>query len=207
MEVNRVSILRKEVVTNIPMFDDDETGNPQTNWVKLYDLDCVDYCPGVTAKVYNLEHDPNYSNNDTTFYIEFHFVSDFQTVKPPYDILEGDYVGCKQQGVVQLYRIVKTISTPIFNNCCDYQLICNVTTPREAERLMSCGVLEALKEEDYENRQTTFDYGTEGEGEGMLEEDSGSTGSDDGGEGADGETENGEFRGANQATEGLGDYL
>lgn len=157
-KTNRISILRKHVVNNIPMFNDDETGNPQNEWVKLYDLDCVDIVPGMTAKVYNLEHDPNYQNNDTAYYTEFHFMGAFQTVLPPYDILEGDYVGCRQNGQVNLYRIVKTITTQIFTNCCDYQLICNVTTPREQERLMGCGPLEILQEEDYQNESNTFTY-------------------------------------------------
>lgn len=156
METNRISILRKEVVTNIPMFSDDKSGNPQNNWVKLYDLDCVDYCPGMTAKVYNLEHDPNYSNQNTTFYIEFHFVSDFQTITPPYDIKEGDYVGYKQQDQVNFLRIVRTIVSPVLGNCCDYQLICNVTTPRETERIMSCGALHTLEEEDYGQKETVI---------------------------------------------------
>lgn len=158
-KTNRISILRKRVVNNIPMFNDDETGNPQNEWVKLYDLDCIDIVPGMTAKVYNLEHDPNYQNNDTTYYTEFHFSGPFQKITPPYDILEGDYVGCRQNGQVNLYRIVKTITTQIFTNCCDYQLICNVTTPREQERLMGCGPLEVLKEEDYQNETNTYTYG------------------------------------------------
>lgn len=157
-QINRISILRKRVVANIPMFDDEETGNPQNDWFKLYDLECVDIVPGMTAKVYNLEHDPNYSNQDTTYYTEFHFSGVFQTVQPPYDILEGDYVGCRQNGQINLYRIVKTITTQIFPTCCDYQLICNVTTPREQERLMGCGPLDILQEEDYQNEQNAFTY-------------------------------------------------
>lgn len=152
-DINRVTILRKRVVTNIPMFDDPETGNPQNEWVKLYDLDCVDIAPGMTARVYNLEHDENYSNQDTNYYVEFHFTSGFQHIKPPYDIHEGDYVGCRQAGQVCYYRIVRTITTQIFANCCDYQLICNVTNPREAERLMGCGPLKALKRSDYVSDQ------------------------------------------------------
>lgn len=202
MEVNRVSVLRKEVVTNIPMFDDDETGNPQTNWVKLYDLNCVDYCPGVTAKVYNLEHDPNYSNQDNTYYIEFHFTSDYQDVKPPYDIREGDYVGCKQQGQVQLFRIVKTVVTPVFVNCCDYQLICNVTTPREAERVLSCGVLDILEEGDYEYKETIFNVGPEDDDDETTEGNGNQDGGDEDANG--GEDGNG---GPDGADSGLGEYL
>lgn len=157
-QTNRISILRKRVVNNIPMFDDDETGNPQNEWVKLYDLECIDIVPGMTAKVYNLEHDPNYQNNDTTYYTEFHFSGPYQKITPPYDILEGDYVGCRQNGQVNLYRIVKTITTQILVNCCDYQLICNVTTPREQERLMGCGPLDVLTEEDYQNETNTHTY-------------------------------------------------
>lgn len=156
--VNKISVLRKRVVANIPMFSDQSTGSPQNEWVKLYDFECVDIVPGMTAKVYNLEHDPNYDNQDTTYYTEFHFSGPFQHITPPYDVLEGDYVGCKQNGQVNFYRIVKTITTQIFPDCCDYQLICNVTTPREQERLMGCGPLSILEKEDYENESNSYTY-------------------------------------------------
>lgn len=193
-KTNCITILRKRVVNNIPMFNDDETGNPQNEWQKLYDLCCIDIVPGMTAKVYNLEHDPNYQNNDTTYYTEFHFSSPFQTITPPYDILEGDYVGCRQNGQVKLYRIVKTITTQIFVGCCDYQLICNVTTPREQEQLMGCGLLEVLQEEDYQNENNpVFARPTE-TGTGDEEPEPGDD-SDEGGEGTDGDADVNQFGG------------
>lgn len=188
--VNRITVLRKRVVANIPMFDDEDTGNPQNEWIKLYDFDCVDICPGMTAKVYNLEHDPNYDNQDTTYYTEFHFSGPFQTIEPPYDILEGDYVGCRQNGQVFFYRIVKTITTQVFVGCCDYQLICNTTTPREQERLMGCGVLSVLEKEDYENEQNSFTYTKVGDSSSNQGSALGG-GEDESGTGPDGGTEGG----------------
>lgn len=188
--INRITILRKRVTANIPMFDDEDTGNPQNEWIKLYDIDCVDICPGMTAKVYNLEHDPNYDNQNTTYYTEFHFSGAFQSIAPPYDILEGDYVGCRQNGQVNFYRIVKTITTQVFTNCCDYQLICNVTTPREQERLMGCGPLTVLEEEDYENETNVHTYTTPGTTS-SPEEPGAGEGENEGDDGADTGTETG----------------
>lgn len=148
---NTVTVVRKKVVTNVPMFDDDETGNPQNEWVKICDLLCVDVAPTSTAKIYDLEHDENYSNQDDTYYVEFHFDSAFQEHKPPYDIHSGDYVGCYQNGQRQYYRIVKTIQSQLLPTCCVYQLICNVTTPREQEQILGCGLFTKLNEEDYSN--------------------------------------------------------
>ena len=150
IEANSVTILRKRVVNNIPMFDDDETGKPQNEWIKLYDLYCVDVAPGMTARVYNLEHDENYSNQNNSFYVEFHFDSVYQSVKPPYDINEGDYVCCYQNGKKNQYRIVRVIPVSLIGDCCVYQLICNVNSPREQEQLLGCGKFSKLVEGDYD---------------------------------------------------------
>lgn len=150
-KVNEISVLRKRVVTNIPGFDDDETGRPQNEWFKLYDFTCVDTAPGSTARVYNLEHAPNYDNNATQYYIEFHFESTRQSSLPPYDMNEGDYVAYYQGGEHHFLRIVKVIITQLFvDGCCVVQLICNITNPREVERLQSCGVLSIIPDEELE---------------------------------------------------------
>lgn len=150
-KVNEISVLRKRVVTNIPGFDDDETGKPQNEWFRLYDFTCVDTAPGMTARVYNLEHAENYDNNDTQYYVEFHFETVRQAVNAPYDINEGDYVAYYQGGERHFLRIVKPIPVQLFvGGCCVFQLICNVTNPREIERLQSCGVLSIIPDEELE---------------------------------------------------------
>ena len=131
-KVNEISVLRKRVVTNIPGFDDDETGKPQNTWFKLYDFTCVDTAPGLTARVYNLEHAENYDNNDTQYYIEFH-----------------------QGGEHHFLRIVKIITVQLFatGGCCVFQLICNVTNPRAVERLQACGILSIIPDDELEESE------------------------------------------------------
>lgn len=145
---NTISILRKRVVNNIPGFSDDETGNPQDEWFKLYDINCVDFAPANTARVYDLEHAPNYDNNDTLSYMDFYFDSSRQFIKPPYDIQVGDYVAYYQQGEIHYCRIVKIMNTQIFVNCCVYEMTCVITNPREMETLLGCGILSLVPEED-----------------------------------------------------------
>lgn len=153
-KANAISILRKRVVTNIPGFFDDTTGdNPQNEWIKLYDLDCIDFAPSNTARVYNLEDAPNYSNNDTMYYVEFHFESARQSAKPPYDINEGDYVAYYQNDEKHYCRIAKIINSQIFPGCCVYQIICNITNPREIERLLGCGVLSIIPDSEFGEKE------------------------------------------------------
>lgn len=147
-KVNEISILRKRVVTNIPGFSDDETGKPQNEWFKLYDFTCVDTAPGLTARVYNLEDAPNNDNNDTMYYIEFSFESNRQSVASPYDINEGDYVAFYQGGEHHFIRIVKIIVSQLFVGCCVYQLVCNITNPREIERLQGCGLMSIIPDDE-----------------------------------------------------------
>lgn len=154
--LNWITIIRKREPVNIPGITE-MTGVNQNEWIKLYDIRCVDICPGSTARVYNLEHAENYAGNDTMDYVEFHFDGSTQVVRPPYDIMEGDYVGYRQNGVAHYHRIVRRISTPIIGDCWDFQLICNITNPREKEYLMGYGPLAKLEEGDYV---------IEGEGEG-----------------------------------------
>lgn len=146
---NSISIFRKRVNNNIPGFSDVEAQS-QNQWFKIADFECVDMAPGQTARIYNMEHADNYSNQDNTYYIEFSFESVRQEVAPPYDILEGDYVAFTQGEKRYLYRIVKTSITNIFpkTGCCVVQITVNITQPREAQYIMSCGETEALKEEE-----------------------------------------------------------
>lgn len=145
---NTISILRKRVVNNIPGFDDDETGNPQNDWIKLYDIKCVDFAPANTARVYELENAPNYKNNNTTSYMDFYFESTRQSISPPYDIQVGDYVAYYQQGSKYYCRIVKAMHTQMFVSCCIYELTCVITNPREVETLSSCGILSSIPDEE-----------------------------------------------------------
>jgi hypothetical protein len=148
-KVNEISVLRKRVITNIPGFDDDETGKNQNEWFKLYDFTCVDIAPGMTARVYNLEDTPENDNNDTQYYIEFHFESVRQSNVPPYDLNEGDYVAFYQGGERHFIRIVKIITVQLFQGgCCVFQLICNVTNPRKIERLQGCGITSIIPDEE-----------------------------------------------------------
>ena len=152
-KVNEISVLRKRVVTNIPGFDDDETGKAQNEWFKLYDFTCVDTAPGLTARVYNLEHAENYDNKDTQYYIEFHFESTRQSVAPPYDLNEGDYVAFYQGGERHFMRIVKIIVSQLFIGCCVFQLICNITNPRKIEKLQGCGLLTPIPDDELEESE------------------------------------------------------
>ena len=136
------------MVGNIPGFFDDETGNPQNTWVRIADFECVEVAPGVTAKIYDLEHNERNRNQDTNNYVEFNFESIRQEIQPPYDIKSGDYVGFWQGGTKYFYRIVKPSITQVFQNCCVVQLVCNVTQPKEAEYLIECGRLRKLEDED-----------------------------------------------------------
>lgn len=145
---NEITILRKQTVGNIPGFNDDETGNPQNTWFRLADYECVEMAPAQTAKVYELEHNERNLNQDNTYNIEFNFESVRQTIQPPYDIKSGDYVAFWQGTTKFFYRIVKADITPIFQNCCVVQIVCNVTQPKEAEYLLECGRLRKLADED-----------------------------------------------------------
>ena len=137
------------MVGNIPGFFDDETGNPQNTWVRVADFECVEYCPGLTAKIYSQEHNERNRNQDDTMYWEFGFETTRQAIQPPYDIHAGDYVGFWQGETKYFFRIVKTPQvTQMFQNCCVVQLICNVTHPKEAEYLQNCGRLRKLEDED-----------------------------------------------------------
>lgn len=136
------------MVGNIPGFYDDETGNPQNTWVRIADFECVEVAPGVTAKVYDLEHNERNRNQDDTAYVEFNFESIRQELQPPYDIQSGDYVGYWQGTTKYFLRIVKSSITQVFQNCCVVQLVCNVTQPKEAEYLLECGRLRKLEDED-----------------------------------------------------------
>lgn len=147
---NQITIIRKEVVNNIPMFSDEET-MPQNKWFRVIDLRCIDGDPGITAKVYELENAPNYQNQDTVTYYNFSFDSAHQKARPPYDIKEGDYVGFRQGDQLHFWRIVKRETVQLFHNCCVYILTCNVTNPREIETMMGCGAYKTLTDEEIEN--------------------------------------------------------
>lgn len=151
MATNSISIFRKKVMTNIPGFSD-VTSQNQNQWFKLADYQCVDITPAQTARVYDLEHADNYKNQDNTYYIEFYFESVRQTVKPPYDILEGDYVCFNQGQSLYYYRIVKTTVTSIFptSGCCVVQLTVNITQPRDAQHLLECGIISAIEVNELE---------------------------------------------------------
>lgn len=145
---NEITVVRKRVVGNIPGFYDNETGNPQGEWVKIADYYCVEVAPAETAKVYELQHDERYSNQDNTYNLEFNFESIRQLELPPYDIQTGDYVGFWQGTTKFFYRIVKATITPIFHDCCVVQLVCNATQPKEVNYMLECGRLRKLSDED-----------------------------------------------------------
>ena len=157
---NTISIIRKRTVANVPMFSDDET-TPQNEWFKLADYTCVDFCPGQTARIYDLEHAENYSNQDNTYYLEFSFESIRQATKPPYDIKEGDYIGFRQGTSIFYYRLVRVYSTSLFAGCCVVQMVINVTNPRESQHLIECGELQALTDDEISGGKIT-----EGENDG-----------------------------------------
>ena len=148
-KTNVISIFRKKVNNNIPGFSD-VTAQAQNSWVKLADYQCVEMTPGQTARVYDMEHADNYHSQDDNYYLEFSFESVRQTITPPYDILEGDYIGLKQGDHLYFYRIVRTTITSIFPTagCCVVQLVVNITQPREAQYLLECGVTSALEEDE-----------------------------------------------------------
>lgn len=148
---NKITILRKVVVNNIPMFADEES-TPQNKWFRVVDLQCVDADPGQTARMYELENAPNNKTQDTSTYYNFSFDSAHQVVNPPYDINEGDYVAFKMSsGDIFFWRIVRREMAQIFHNCCVYILTCNITNPREVERMLECGELQVLTDEEIEN--------------------------------------------------------
>lgn len=144
---NEITVIRKKTVGNIPMFNDD-TAQDQNVWFKLADYTCVEFCPAQTAKIYELEHDPNNQNQSNTYNYEFSFESTRQEVKPPYDINSGDYLAFWQGETKYFYRIVKADITPVFHNCCIVQIMVNITQPKEVNYLMECGVLRKLSDED-----------------------------------------------------------
>lgn len=149
MKTNSISIFRKKVVDNIPGFSD-PTEQSQNQWFKLADYTCVEMTPGETARVYDLEHAENYSNQDNTYYLDFSFESVRQAIKPPYDILEGDYIVFNQGTSRYYYRIVKTSVTSLFPTigCCVVQLTVNILQPREAQYLLECGIISAIEESE-----------------------------------------------------------
>ena len=79
---NCITIMRKIVNNNIPMFADEESTS-QNKWFRVLDLRCVDADPGVTARVYEMENAPNYQNQDTVTYYNFSFDSAHQAIRPP----------------------------------------------------------------------------------------------------------------------------
>lgn len=145
--MNNISVFRKVVSNNIPMFDDDETGNPQDKWVKLYDFNCVDVAMNWDRNG-SLEHDPKYSNQQTTRFVDYYFSNAGQAIEPPYDVHEGDYVVYKQNGAIYTQRIVSTSSNQILPQCMSYQLTCDTTSPREAERVLGLGFLMTVEESE-----------------------------------------------------------
>lgn len=144
---NQVSIIRKRPKNNIPGFSD-PTAKEQNEWFKIADFSCVEFLPGETAKVYDEEHDENYTNQSDVNSIELYFESWRQKIKPPYDIKRGDYVAFHQDENIYFYRIVKTSITSMFVGCCVVELGLNVTNPREAQYLLECGLMAPLKDED-----------------------------------------------------------
>lgn len=144
---NHISIFRKKVNANIPGFSDPQAPT-QNEWLKIGDFRCVEYYPGKTARVYDLEHAENYSNQDDISYYEFSFESVRQEQQPPYDINTGDYIGFKQGTSVFFYRIVKATSTSLIAGCCVIQIMVNITQPREAQYLMECGETQSLSEDE-----------------------------------------------------------
>lgn len=144
---NKITILRKNVINNIPMFADEDSVN-QNTWTRIVDIRCMDLDPGITARVYELENAPYYKNQVTSTYYNFSFDSAHQQVRPPYDINEGDYVAYNQGEVMHIWRIVKRETAQLFHNCCVYILTCNITNPKEFERTMGCGVTMVLTDED-----------------------------------------------------------
>ena len=129
------------------MFDDDEV-KTQNEWIRLADYTCVETCPAQSAKIYELEHNPENQNQDSTYNVEFNFESVRQETLPPYDIKPGDYVAFWQGTTKFFYRIVKADITPVFHNCCVVQIVCNITQPKEAEYLLECGRLRKLEGKD-----------------------------------------------------------
>lgn len=144
---NQVSIIRKRTKNNIPGFSD-PTAPEQNEWFKVADYSCVDFLPGETAKVYDEEHDENYTNQSDTASLELYFESWRQKIKPPYDIKKGDYVAFHQGGQIYYYRIVKTSIVSMFAGCCVVELGLNVTNPREAQYLLECGAMTPLSDKD-----------------------------------------------------------
>lgn len=144
---NVISLFRKRVQANIPGFSNPDAQS-QNEWVKLADYQCVRFCPGQTARVYDAEHAENYSNQDDMSYYEFYFDSWRQAQKPPYDIKKGDYLVFKQGTSVFFYRVVKAQSTMAYRNCCVITIIINITQPREAQYLLECGELQGMSEEE-----------------------------------------------------------
>lgn len=147
---NEITIIRKRTVGNIPMFYDDDV-HTQNEWVRIGDYVCVEYCPAQTAKIYDLEHDPNNQNQDNTYNYEFSFESTRQEQAPPYDIRTGDYLAFWQGTTKFLYRIVRVTRTNLFHNCCIIQINVNITQPKEVNYLLECGVLRRLEDEDINN--------------------------------------------------------
>lgn len=144
---NAISIFRKRVKSNIPGFDNPDAQS-QNEWVRLADYNCIKFCPGQTARVYDAEHAENYSNQDDMSYYEFYFESARQSTRPPYDIKKGDYIVFKQGTSIFFYRIVKAQATQTFPGCCVITIIINITQPREAQYLLECGELQTVGEDE-----------------------------------------------------------
>lgn len=147
IDTNSISILRKVVYNNVPNFDDEEeiAPNVQNKWVKLYDFTCVDYAWANTVQNYDLEHDANYSNNGNKTGANFYVTSNYQSVSPPYDIHDGDFIVYKQDTTIFIWRIVKINQANMFKNCAVYELICDMFQPKEKDIPLEIGVLQAIE--------------------------------------------------------------
>lgn len=150
IQTNSISVLRKKVYNNVPGFDDDFdiTPNIQNDWVKIYDFKCVDFAWANTVQNYDLEHDPNYSNNGNKMGANFYVTSNYQSIVPPYDIHTGDFIVYRQNSTIFIWRIVKINQAPMFKNCAVYELICDMFQPKEKDVPLNIGVLETVEVEE-----------------------------------------------------------
>ena len=146
VKTNSISILRKVVYNNVPGFEDDDIApNVQNEWVKLYDFSCVDFAWANTVQNYDLEHDANYSNNGNKMGANFYVTATYQSVSPPYDIHDGDYIVYRQGTTIFIWEIVKINQAPMFPGCPVYELICNMFQPKEKDVPLESGVLETVE--------------------------------------------------------------
>lgn len=140
--IDKISILRKEVINNVPSFDDPNELMPQSNrWYKTYDIDCVDYAYSTTVRDYDLEHDQNYTNQANRQNAAFYF----EATRPmSYDIQCGDYVAFYQGNTLFMWRIVKINQAKVIGDCSSFELVCNMTQPKEANINLETGPLRAV---------------------------------------------------------------